>query len=42
MSTGICFKEVGHDNVDWNYQAEVREQQRCCVHGDILAGCIKC
>jgi hypothetical protein len=32
MSTEICFKEVGHDDVDWNYQAEVREQWQAVVY----------
>jgi hypothetical protein len=26
------LKEVGHDDVDWNYQAEVREQWQAVVY----------
>jgi hypothetical protein len=28
ISIEICIKDVGPDDVDWNYQAEVREQQQ--------------
>jgi hypothetical protein len=32
INTEICFKEVGHDDVDWNYQAVVRDQQQAVVY----------